>query len=384
MRIMGNDVALDDRPEHAALDSESSPYGLAHGAVVLARIFDAIPAGVVVTDARGTIALVNAETERLFGYERSELIGRPVEQLMPSRNRDAHRGHRERYVRAPVSRAMGAGRELHGRRRDGSEFPIEIGLRPIAMAGGTGVIATIVDITVRRALEADLRRANEDLDDFASIASHDLKAPLRGIASLTEWLIEDLTGVGTPDALRNLERIAVRIARMERLIDDLLAFARAGRTGGDTVVFDPAEMIESLREMLAIPDGFTLTADCRVSTMIAPRTPIETVLRNLIDNAVKHHDRAEGHIDVRVEAEEAAWVLSVIDDGPGVPEGARERIFKLFQTLGPKEGGGTGLGLAVAKSLVARHGGTIAARANEGGRRGTTFVVRWPRTRRAP
>ena len=359
-----------------------APETLGPGAVVLARIFDAIPAGVVVADADGRIALVNAETERLFGYDRSDLIGQPVERLMPERNRALHVNHRAHYLRTPVGRAMGAGRELHARRSDGTEFPIEIGLRPIAMAGGLGVIATIVDITVRRALEADLRRANENLEEFTAIASHDLKAPLRGIASLTEWLIEDLADRDIPDARRNLDRIAVRIGRMERMIDDLLAFARDGQRGGETVVFDPGEMLEGLRDVLTIPESFTIRFDCRVVTMVAPRTPVETVMRNLIDNAIKHHDRPDGTVVVRVVGEDAAWLLTVIDDGPGIPAGARERIFKLFQTLGPKDNG-SGLGLAVAKSLVIRHGGSVTVEPNPDGR-GSAFFVRWPRIGRAP
>jgi PAS domain S-box-containing protein len=191
------------------------------GTIVLARIFDAIPVGVIVIDSKGKIALVNTEVERMFGSPRDNLIGDDVERLIPSRHRQAHATYRREYAAAAQTRPMGAGRDLYGRRDDGSEFPIEIGLKPIALTGGTGVIATIVDITRRKKLELDLRRANESLEGFALAASRDLKAPLHGMARLADSLVANLTDVDRPDARVNADRIVEHVARLERMIEDL-------------------------------------------------------------------------------------------------------------------------------------------------------------------
>ena len=216
---MAEDLVLDVR--ETARESVRAADAAVQGTIVLARIFDAIPVGVIVTDSRGRIALVNAEVERMFGLAREDLIGGAVERLIPERHRDAHVGYRRDYGDQPVPKAMGAGRELHGRRDDGSEFPVEIGLRPIAMAGGAGVIATIVDISRRKELEQDLRQANENLEGFALAATRDLRAPLHGMARLADALVADLSAADHPDARASADRIVEHIARLERMIEDL-------------------------------------------------------------------------------------------------------------------------------------------------------------------
>lgn len=344
----------------------------------LAHVVESVPTGVIMLDAQGRIILVNRELESMFAYRREELLGQPVELLLPERYREGHRHLRRDYLVDPTPRAMGAGRELFGRRKDGSEFPVEIGLNPTPVAGGTAVVASVVDISERKHMELDLRQANANLEEFTYVASHDLKSPLRGIADLVEWISEDMGKDKPAEVAHNLERVGLRIKRLEHLIDDLLAYARAGRTATEQSNVVVSQLIDGILEIQSAPPGFRFEVQAQVPPFRTARVPLETALRNLIGNAVKHHDRNQGLIRIGVEADDGYYVFSIADDGPGIPPKARDRMFKLFQTLTTAERGGSGIGLALTKRLVESHGGRIQFEAQETPR-GATFRFWWPR-----
>ncbi|MBM3584891.1 MAG: PAS domain S-box protein [Alphaproteobacteria bacterium] len=233
---VADDVVLNVR--ETVRDSVRAADTAMQDTIVLARIFDAMPVGVIFTASMDRVAMANTEVERMFCLAREDLIVGAVERLIPERHRDTYVRQRRDYAAQPVPNAMGVGRELYGRRGDGTEFSVEIGLRPFAMAGVVGVIATIVDITRRKDLERDLRQANENLEGFASVASRDLKAPLHGMARLAKALVADLATMDRPDTRANLDRIVAHIARMERMIEDLrVSAARAlPRTAAEPAV----------------------------------------------------------------------------------------------------------------------------------------------------
>jgi signal transduction histidine kinase len=311
-----------------------------------------------------------------------ELIGMPVERLVPERYRSAHAGQRASYARAPSLRAMGANRDLTGLHKDGTEFPLEIGLSPVPWQGGTGSLAAVIDISVRKRLELELREANAHLEEFTYVASHDLKSPLRGINDLVEWVSEDLKDSCSPEIRRNLERIQARVSRMERIIEDLLSYARARNATVELTLVDPRELVNAIVELEAPPSGFEVDVQVNARPFRAARVPLETVIRNLFSNAIKHHDRPGGRITIRLAEDDAYCHIEVCDDGPGVPAQAQDRIFKLFQTVSSSERRGSGIGLALSKRLVESHGGKIRL-VSEG--RGATFHVWWPRfERRSP
>lgn len=340
--------------------------------------FEAAPTGMILVSADGVIQLANRRLGELFGYPVESLTGRPVALLLPERNRASHGAHVRDYLAAPVLRAMGEGRDLSGRHRNGSEFPVEIGLNPVTWGERRMVLAVVSDISSRKRLELDLRQANAHLEEFTYVASHDLKSPLRGISDLVDWLAEDLAPNPIPSALKNLERIKLRVARMENIIADLLAYARAGRAETNLVEVDPRALLRGVLEVLSIPPSFEVHVACDVECFRAAKTPLETVLRNLVSNAVKHHDRTGGRIDIMAQPQGAYCRFSVRDDGPGIAEAAQNRIFKLFQTASASERGGSGIGLAVCKRLVECHGGSIEVSSKDG-QRGTTFSFAWPR-----
>ncbi|MBL8511571.1 MAG: PAS domain S-box protein, partial [Betaproteobacteria bacterium] len=340
-------------------------------------VVEAAPTGIVMVDEHGRITLVNCQIETLFGYSRHELIGQPVEKLLPVRMRAMHPEKVRSFFTNPAARAMGAGRDLYAARHDGTEFPVEIGLSPIDLIDGRQVLATIVDITERKNAEMKLRRANEGLEQFVYVASHDLRSPLSGIADLIQWIKEDMEATPNEKVTRNLDRAALRVGRLERLIADLLSYARAGSIDTKIERINPRDLIARVLDLQPIRAGFEIKSDVAKISFFAAATPLETVLRNLISNAVKHHDRDDGIISISVRDSGKFIEFSVADDGPGIPAHAQERIFKLFQTASVSERGNSGVGLAVSKRLVDTHGGWIVVESQEG-QRGTCFRFFWP------
>lgn len=222
----------------------------------------------------------------------------------------------------------------------------------------------------------EIERSNRELDDFAYVASHDLKSPLSDVRNLAGWLEEDAGDVLPSRSRRHLQLLVARVGRMERLLDDLLAYSRVGRGEAEVSKFSFSEVVEEVVALLPVPDGFRVEHEGTVDFQV-PRTPLAMVLRNLIGNGLKHHDRDEGSVRVRGRTDASGdAIISVTDDGPGIDPAYFERIFRIFQTLRPRdELESSGVGLAIVKKAVEHHGGWISV-ASEG--RGTTFELRWP------
>jgi PAS domain S-box-containing protein len=345
-------------------------------------IIDAAPYGMVLIDARGRIDMVNQRLCDKFGYASEEMLGRPIEMLLPERYRGGHTALRDSYFRTPTPRSMGGGRDLTGLRKDGTEVPIEIGLSSITTEDGPRVLAAIVNITERRRTELALREANAQLEEFTYVSSHDLRSPIRGISHLVDWIREDLAAGKMDAMLKNLDRMDLRIKRVETLIEDLLTYARAGKRSGRLEPIDLNGVVQELIELEAVPDGMRIRLDIQAPRFVGARTPLATVLRNLLSNAIRHHDKSTGTIAIAAREVGNYCVISVTDDGPGIPPTARERVFRLFQTLTSAERQSSGLGLAITKRLVESHGGSIELDSAEG-QTGCTFRVFWPRFMRS-
>jgi PAS domain S-box-containing protein len=344
------------------------------------KIVEAAPCAMIMVDVAGRIVLANPQAELMFGYDRAELIGNPLEMLLPERLRTAHGALRLAFAAAPSMRQMGVDRDLTARRKDGSEFPVEIGLNPVPADDGGLVLAAVTDITRRSTLQLELRQANANLEEFTYAASHDLKSPLRGIADLISWIVEDLGDVANEEVKRNLGRVMDRIQRLGCVIDDLLAYAHAGTASSEleVVSVELRALIDSVLDMLPHPEGFNIVVKVDSRPFMTNKAPLESVLRNLIGNAVKHHDRSYGNIDVHVQDAGRYCELTVTDDGPGIPPASQERVFRMFQTLAAGAHDHSGIGLALSKRLVEAHGGRIKLESTAG-LRGTTFRVWWPR-----
>lgn len=348
----------------------------------LQSLIESAPMGIVVADAAGSISLINARGAAMFGYTMAELTGHPLEVLLPERHRDQHEQHRAGYAAHPTARFMGVGRDLTALHRDGSEFPVEIGLNVYNDGSGPKVVATINDITARKQAEQALLQANADLDEFTYVASHDLKSPVRGIGSLLEWIEEDLGDDIADEVKHNLDRARIRVERMQQLIDDLLSYARAGRAQDVFDHVDLRALIDEIIETLDVPATFSVSADLLDQAVFTSKTPLATVLRNLVSNAVKHHDRQHGEVRIRQFRRGAFLVFEVSDDGPGIPSAAHARICKLFQTLShDSKGPRSGVGLAVCKRLIQASGGVLEIDSCEQ-QRGSVFRFTWPLVKR--
>ncbi|MEM6639564.1 MAG: HAMP domain-containing sensor histidine kinase [Pseudomonadota bacterium] len=223
-----------------------------------------------------------------------------------------------------------------------------------------------------------LEAVNRELDDFAYVASHDLRAPLHGVDSLAAFVQEDL-GDDLPEAsARHLSLMRSRIKRLHSLLDALLEFSRLGREHVPTSDVRLRELIRSTVELLRRP-GFEISVDAPNDTVSIKVTLFEQLIRNLVDNAIKHHDRQTGSIDVHARIEQQVIVIQVIDDGPGIPVDFQERIFEMFQTLQPRdEVEGSGIGLTFLRKTLNHIGGRIEVRSDPTSGRGTRFIVHWP------
>lgn len=226
-------------------------------------------------------------------------------------------------------------------------------------------------------INSQLAQTNKELETFAYVASHDLKSPLRGIAQLSTWIEEDLEEKQFAEVNKHTAMLRNRIQRMEKLLDDLLTFYRAGKTDGNLVAVDVAQMAQELFDIQNTKSGLRLELAENLPSFSTLSTPFEQVLRNLFSNAIKHHDRDEGFIRIGCSLlPNQFYEFSVCDDGPGIPEKFQQRVFGMFQTLKPRdELEGSGMGLALIKKIVGSYGGHIKL-VSEG--RGCCFYFSWP------
>jgi signal transduction histidine kinase len=246
------------------------------------------------------------------------------------------------------------------------------------------IIAALRDVTeivtARELLAAqrdELKRSNADLEEFTYAISHDLKSPLRGIGHLAEWIGEDIKDTTTTAVIDNLRLLQGRVVRMQNLLDGLLEYSRVGRTDCMTEDVSIADLVSDIIAMHAIQPNFPVTYDGGISTLRTERVALQVVLHNLISNAVKHHDRPDGHIVVGSRLVDGLAEFRVSDDGPGIEQRFHQRIFGIFQTLQSRdERESSGIGLAIVKRKIEVHGGKIWIESAPPAR-GTTFVFTW-------
>lgn len=352
----------------------------------LRSVVESAPLAMVMVDQAGTCVLTNREAERLFGYSTGELIGRPVEALVPSEQYDTHVEMREQYQREATARRMGEGRELYAVRKDASRFPVEIGLNPVVMEAELGVLAAIVDISVRKKLEDDLRdknlkleASNIELQQFAYIASHDLQSPLRSVSGFAEFLRDDYAGKIDERADDYIQRIMESCGRMQSMINDLLAYSRVeskarpfAQTSLDSVLRGVLDSLDAEIDEL----GAEITVD-KLPTVSGDASQLTQLFQNLIGNSLKYHGDEPLRIHVAAEEVDSGWEVCVEDNGIGIDEKHHQRVFEIFRRLHSHERyPGTGIGLAVCRRIVDRHGGRIWIDAAYSG--GTRFVVGFP------
>ena len=341
---------------------------------------------IISMDKEGFVVEFNPAAERAFGYSREEAIGRKLSELIiPPRFRDAHAAGLARYTATGEAHVLGQRLELPALRKDGSEFLTELTITRSDVAGEQTFTGVLRDITQRKTQEAEkeqlikaLARSNQELDQFAYVASHDLKAPLRGIANLSQWIEEDLGGTLKKENKEQMELLRGRVHRMESLIDGILQYSRAGRVKAKPESVDTGALVREVVELMSPPRHYAINIAPEMPTVRAERIPLQQVLMNLLGNAIKHAGTESPTIDIKWEDAGPFYEFSIRDNGPGIAPQYHERIFGIFQTLEARDKvEGTGIGLSVVQKIVEAKGGKVWVESEIG--RGAVFKFLWPK-----
>ncbi|WP_036291125.1 ATP-binding protein [Methylosinus sp. PW1] len=339
---------------------------------------EASPAAILIVGADGLVRYANHETERLFGYACEELIGRSVDLLTPAVIRRRHAAFRKLYCAEPSRRMMGVGHEIKARRRDGGEFPVEIGLAPLITERGLLITATILDMSERREVERalaasveELERANERLVQFAYVASLDLQQPLAEIAAQATRLEAAMAAGVCAEIMQASAHMRHAAVRARKLVEDLLTYARTIYGDQQLEVLELREEVQFSLAALAqsIAAGETrLEVDIPAAAFVGDRAQFACLMQNIVANAIKYRKPGRpAEVTIAAELEEGAIHLSIVDKGVGFEQDFAQRIFEPFsRRKSDVEYAGTGIELAICKSIADRHGWEIAVESRPG------------------
>ncbi len=370
----------------------------------LQAIVDNVVDGIITFNRDGIIESMNPAAQAIFGYSAAEIVGRSLRQLLAYKVGDTQD---LLELLLGKNRQQPQTQELVGRHHTGNTFPVEVAVSEMKLDHHRVFTAVLRDVTQQKQTEETLRlqaeeqaytsralaqtarilrKRNQELDQFAYVVSHDLKAPLRAIANLSEWLKEDLSEKLTPDTQRQMELLRGRVHRMEALITGLLQYSRVGRIEGELQVVDVAALLRDIVDSLAPGPGFIIKIGPGMPTLKTEQLPLRQVFANLINNGIKHHHRQPedppGQIRISVQEQAEFYQFAVADDGPGIAPEYHNKVFVIFQTLEARDKTeSTGIGLSLVRKIVESQGGKIWINSQAG--QGTCFYFQWPQPSQA-
>ena len=346
-------------------------------------LLDSMPDAIVIVNVTGRVVLLNAQAARVFDYERSELVGQPIELVLPERFRNNHTHHRAHFFSQPRTRAMGAGLQLFGLKRNGEEFPVEISLSPLETDEGVFISSAIRDVSERRQVERALQHASRLKSEFLANMSHELRTPLNGIIGFSEFLVDEKPGPLNPKQKEYLNDVLGSGRHLLRLINDILDLSKveAGRMELSIESFPLTQAIDEVCgvvSLLACRKNIRLTKEVMDIELALDRQKLIQVLYNLTSNAVKFTNEG-GEVRIVATVVGTDLHMEVSDTGIGIAEADFPKLFVEFQQLDSgraRRYEGTGLGLSLVKRLVECQNGKIDVRSEVG--RGSTFSVTLP------
>ncbi|PTR16471.1 MULTISPECIES: Tar ligand binding domain-containing protein [unclassified Nitrosospira] len=359
----------------------------AHTRALLNNMID----GIASVNQYGVIKTFNPAAELIFGYTAKEIMGQNISLLLPQQehSQDGDAEHLKAFL-ARRSRAFGAPSEVAGQRKNGATFPLDLAVVEMHAEEAHMFVIIMRDISQRKLAEEqkarlmnELESANEELKSFAYVVSHDLKAPLRAIGALADWLATDYADKLDDQGKEHLRLLVSRVHRMGNLIDGILQYSRVGRVKEAPVAMDVGRVIREVIELIAPPENVTIEIEAPMPTIVAEPTRVQQIFQNLLSNAIKYMDKPRGEIRIACNDEGNQWKFSVSDNGPGIESRHYDKIFQLFQTLAPRDRiESTGVGLALVKKIVEIYGGRIWLESRPG--EGSTFFFTLPKTAPIP
>jgi|GEM_PF-1324161 PAS domain S-box-containing protein len=352
----------------------------------LRLIIDTALDAVVTMDAEGKISEWNKNAEHIFGYTHDEVIGKRMSELIiPQRYKEVHKNGMKHYFDSGEGPVLNSRIEITAINKDNREFPIELSITQVSQDGTTFFSAFIRDITDRKEIEAqkesllgELESVNQELRDFAYIVSHDLKAPLRSIGSLSDWLIQDYEEVIDAEGKELLQLLKARIGRMHGLIEGVLQYSKVGRLKDEKEQVDINIVVAETIDLLDPPSNVEVKVNPNLPTVSYDRVRLQQVFQNLLSNAIKFLDKPKGLLEVVFKEDDSFYYFSVKDNGPGIEDAYFQKIFQIFQTLRAKDNyESTGIGLSIVKRIVELNGGSISVSSEVGV--GSTFSFTIPK-----
>ena len=342
---------------------------------------------VSISDVSGTILYVNDKFTHVTGYSREELVG--------ENHRIINSGHHPKEFFSALFEKITQGKvwqgEVCNRTKQGNLYWERATVVPFLNSRGKlekyvsirteitenkkNAQAVIISRDILSQKVSELEEVNAELNQFAYIASHDLKSPLNGISQIVTWLEEDCQDILPKESKEHLFLLRNRTTRMIGLLNDLLEYSKVGRLNYPVETIYLGTVVDDIFSMLGDNEGFTCTAPN--APLIVPKTPFEVIIRNLITNAIKHHHKKEGNIKITMEQDSNFYFIKVTDDGPGIPPALHEKAVEMFQTLKSRDAvDGSGMGLAIVKKSIEHYGGTLSIESD--GENGTSVVIKWP------
>lgn len=378
-------------------DRKCSEIALAESAQRFRDTFEQAAVGMAQSSVDGKLLLVNQKLCEILGYSRQELIDKKFQEITLPEDLAKEVEFLRQLLAGEIENYCIEKRYV---RKDGDLVWSNLTVSLLRKQNGTQFLMGVVeDIRERKQAEESLqlraqeltwtanslakmsnvlRKRNQELDQFAYVVSHDLKAPLRAIANLSSWIEEDLSDAMTEDTLHQMNLLRGRVHRMEALIEGLLQYSRVGRIQVASETVKVENLLAEIIDSLAPPSGFEVKVEPGMPTFVTERLSLQQVFANLISNAIKHNRSESGYVKISVKELETFYEFAVADDGPGIAPQYHDKVFVIFQTLEARDKvENTGIGLSLVKKIVEGQGGSILVESAEG--EGATFRFTWPK-----